>query len=123
VAPPPTQKINFEVQISNSNSKTTPSRIPAASGLQEDHVSSRSFQGRGSTLTDGVQEPPRAPGTFSTSTEGKGDRPCEEATMIIASLRDGEMSDDISVNLGARQTNAGAVNNLSIFELLDMGQV
>jgi hypothetical protein len=123
VASPSTQTRNFEVQISNSNSKTTPSRISVASGLQEDHVNSRSFDGGGSTPADGVQEPPRGPGTFSTSTEGKGDRSCEEAAMIIASLRGGEMSDEIFGELGCSSDKSCAVNNLSIFELLDRGQV
>lgn len=123
VAPPSTQTINFEVQISNSNSKTIPSRISAASRLKEDHVNSRSFDVRGSTPADRVQEPPRAPGTFSASTEGKGDRSCEEAAMIIASLRGGEMSDDIFGELGCSSDKSFVVNKLSIFELLDRSQI
>lgn len=121
VAPPSMQTRNCEVQISNSNSKTTPVRISAASGLQQGHMNSRSFDGGDSSPADGVQEPPRAQGTSSTSTEGKGDRSCEEAAMIIVSLRGGEMSDDIFGELGCSSDKSCAVDNLSIFELLDRG--
>ena len=113
----PSLKLNLSstAQSSTHTSALIPNQPPPASELHENRRPDEPIFAQDVTLPPGTSLPPASSG------KNKGDRSCEEAAMIIASLRSGASSDEIYSELGCSANKSCAVNNLSVFELLDRG--
>ncbi|KAI9893417.1 MAG: hypothetical protein M1814_006714 [Vezdaea aestivalis] len=99
------------------------SRIPVAActfGSKEKNDTSSPLLDRlGATHQSPAPEPLRESDTVPVKPTGAGDKSCEEAARIIASLRGTNASEDILRELGCSSDRSCAIKPLSIFELVD----
>lgn len=119
-APPWTQVSDGEARNSTSLHNTTSNSTTAFSLLQSQSNPQVPDEWTTSPV-DGAQPSAQIHHTPFAGTDGKGDKSCEEAAMIIASLRGGVAPEDIYGELGCSADKPCAVANTSIFELLDRG--
>ena len=103
------------VQTSTSSPAFNPNQPPRRLDSHEDRRPNESIFVQDVILPNATSVP------SDSYIKTKGDRSCEEAAMIIASLRSGVSSDDIYSELGCSTDKSCAVNNMSVFELLDRG--